>query len=94
MSNRAILVVDMQNEYFPGGKLPLSGIESASANAARIMNAARAKGDVVVNIRHEMPGGPIFTPGTEGVEINASVAPAANEAVIVKNFPTRSARRG
>lgn len=87
MSNRAILVVDIQNEYFPGGKLPLSGIESASANAARIMNAARAKGDLVVNIRHEMPGGPIFTPGTEGVEINASVAPAANEAVIVKNFP-------
>lgn len=87
MSNCAILVVDIQNEYFPSGKLPLSGIEAASANAARIINAARGKGDLVVNIRHEMLGAPFFTPGTQGVEFNASVVPAANEPVIVKTFP-------
>jgi nicotinamidase-related amidase len=89
MSKRAILVVDIQNEYFPTGKLPLVGIEEAVANAANVIAAARAKGDMVVNIRHEMtmPGTPIFIPGSEGVQFNAAVLPAEGEAVIVKNFP-------
>ena len=89
MSKRAILVVDLQNEYWPTGKLPLSGIEAASANAARIIAAARDKGDMVVNIRHEMPAAdaPIFTPGSDGVQINKAVQPADGEPVIVKNFP-------
>ncbi len=55
MSKRAILVVDLQNEYWPGGNLPLHGIDAAAANAARVMAHARAKGDLVVNIRHEAP---------------------------------------
>ncbi len=87
MSNRAVLVVDIQNEYFASGKLPLIGIEAAAANAAKVIAAAREKGDLVVNIRHEAPGAPIFTPGTDGVEFHASVAPAAGEPVLVKNYP-------
>ena len=87
MSKRAILVVDLQNEYFAGGNLPLVGVEAATSNAARVIAAARAKGDLVINIRHETPGGPIFTPGSRGVDIHSSVAPADSEPVIVKNFP-------
>lgn len=86
MSKRAILVVDIQNEYFPGGNLPLVGIEKAAANAAKVVAAARQQGDLVVNIRHEVPGAPIFVPGSKGVEIHSSVAPADGEPVIVKNF--------
>jgi nicotinamidase-related amidase len=87
MSNRAILVVDLQNEYWPSGNLPLHGIEAAAANAARVMAHARAKGDLVVNIRHEMPGAPFFVPGSEGAEINEAVRPAVKEPVITKSFP-------
>ncbi|WP_374302802.1 cysteine hydrolase family protein [Paracoccus sp. (in: a-proteobacteria)] len=87
MPKRAILVVDLQNEYWPGGNYPLQGIEAAAANAARVMDHARAKGDLVVNIRHEMPGGPIFVPGSPGVDINPAVAPQGDEPVITKNFP-------
>lgn len=87
MSKRAILVVDLQNEYWPTGNFPLVGIEAAAANAARVMAFARAKGDLVVHIRHEMPGGPIFVPGTEGAKINAAVLPQGDESVITKNFP-------
>ncbi|MFC3228991.1 cysteine hydrolase family protein [Marinibaculum pumilum] len=87
MSKRAILVVDLQNEYFPAGKLPLVGIEGAAANAAKVIATARDKGDLIVNIRHERPGGPIFEPGSTGAEINDLVAPAPGEAVITKNFP-------
>lgn len=87
MSKRAILVVDIQNEYFPTGNFPLQGIEAASANAARVVAAARAKGELVVNIRHEMPGGPLFVPGSEGAKINVSAQPKGDEPVITKNFP-------
>lgn len=87
MSKRAILVVDIQNEYFPEGNFPLQGIEAASANAARVIAAARAKRDLVINIRHEMPGGPIFVPGSEGAKINVAARPEGDEPVITKNFP-------
>src|SRR3546814_1074614 len=90
MSNRAILVVDLQNEYWPSGKFPLHGIAAAAANAARIMAHGRAGGGLVVNIRHEMPDGPLFVPGSDGARINETVQPDGDEPVITKNFPNRS----
>ncbi|AZY95529.1 cysteine hydrolase (plasmid) [Paracoccus sp. Arc7-R13] len=86
MSKRAVLVVDMQNEYWPTGNLPLQGIEDAAANAARILAHARAKGDLVVNIRHEFPEGELFTPGSKGAEIHKTVEPQGDEPVITKNY--------
>lgn len=87
MSKRAVLVVDLQNEYWPTGNFPLEGIEAAAANAGRVMAHARAKGDLVVNIRHEIPGGPIFVAGSKGAKINDAVLPQGDEPVITKNFP-------
>lgn len=87
MSKRAILVVDLQNEYWPGGNRPLHGIDAAAANAARVMAHARAKGELVVNIRHEAPGAPIFVPGSDGAKIHATVLPQGDEPVVTKNFP-------
>ncbi len=89
MSKRAILVVDLQNEYLPTGKLPLAEIERALANAARVIAAARAGRELVVHVRHESASAdaPYFVPGTTGVAIHASVAPLANEPVVVKNYP-------
>lgn len=89
MSKRAVVVVDLQNEYLPSGKLPLVGIEQALDNAARVISAARGKGDLVVHVRHEFPqpGLPFFVPGTDGVQIHPTVAPQEGEQVIVKNRP-------
>ncbi|PWK76820.1 cysteine hydrolase family protein [Aminobacter sp. AP02] len=88
MSKRAVIAIDIQNEYFPGGRMPLVGIEQATANAARVIDAARAKGDTVIHVRHlsKAADAPIFAPGTPGIEINAAVAPAEGEKVITKNF--------
>jgi nicotinamidase-related amidase len=55
MPKRALVLIDIQNDYFPGGKWTLSGIESAADNAARVLAAARAAGDRVVHVRHEFP---------------------------------------
>lgn len=89
MSKRAIVVVDLQNEYLPSGKLPLVGIEEAATRAAQVIEAARARGDVVVHVRHEAPSAdaPFFVPGSEGVEIIPTVRPNEGEPVIVKHYP-------
>ncbi|MCW6015895.1 cysteine hydrolase [Serratia marcescens] len=88
MSKRGLIVIDLQNEYLPTGKLPLTDIEAASANAATVIADAREKGIPVFHIRHEFAHNeaPVFVPGTDGVEIQPAVAPAANEPVIVKNY--------
>lgn len=88
MKKRGLIVVDLQNEYLPTGKLPLSGIEAAAANAARVIADARGKDIPVFHVRHEFvnAGAPAFVPGTDGVEIQAAVAPADDEPVIVKNY--------
>ena len=92
MSKRAVLVVDLQNEYLPTGKLALAGIHDALNKAARVIADARSKGDMVINIRHDStdPNPPFFKQGTDGVQIHESVAPAQGEPVIVKNFPNSS----
>lgn len=87
MSNRAIVVIDLQNEYWPSGNLPLENIEGAAANAARVIAHGRAAGDLIVNVRHEMLDAPFFVPGSLGAEIHTVVAPIEGEPVITKTFP-------
>ena len=88
VANRAYIVVDLQNEYLPTGNLPLVGIAEAVATAARVIEAARASGEPVIYMRHEgAADSPIFTPGTENVEIIPAVQPQDQEHVIVKHFP-------
>lgn len=87
MKKRGLIVVDLQNEYLPTGKLPLTGIEAAAANAARVIADARSKRLPVFHIRHESATGdaPVFVPGTDNVQIQPAVAPVGDEPVIVKN---------
>lgn len=87
MSKRALLVVDVQNDYFPGGKWTLSGMDAAADNVAKLIAATRKAGDPVIHVQHvsTRPNAPFFAPDTLGVEIHAKAAPAAGETVIVKN---------
>ena len=87
MPKRALVLIDIQNDYFPGGKLALSGIESAADNAARVLAAARAAGDLVVHVRHEFPtaDAPFFTPGSDGARLHPKVESRPGEAVVLKH---------
>jgi nicotinamidase-related amidase len=81
-------VIDIQNEYFPGGAIPLPNAVQAAAHAAETIEAARAAGLPVVHIRHEEPGSEEwFVPGSRGAQTNAAVAPSEGEPVIVKHYP-------
>jgi nicotinamidase-related amidase len=85
----ALVVVDLQNDYFSGGAMPLNDTDRAAANAARLLERFRAKSQPLVHLRHlsVRPGATFFIPGTSGAEIHRSVAPLAGETVIDKNFP-------
>jgi len=87
MPKRALVLIDVQNDYFPGGKWPLSGIESAADNAARLLAKARAMGDLVVHVRHEFTtaDAPFFTPGSEGAKIHSKVRGLDSEPVVLKH---------
>jgi nicotinamidase-related amidase len=87
MPKRALVLIDVQNDYFPGGKWPLAGIESAADNAAKLIAAARSAGDLVIHVRHEFPtpDAPFFTPGSEGAQLHAKVRSAADEPVVLKH---------
>jgi nicotinamidase-related amidase len=89
MTKRAIIVVDLQNEYLSSGRLPLVGIEKAVSNAARVIDSARTQGDFLINVRHESPtaDAPFFAAGSTNVEIIPAVSPSDDETVIVKQYP-------
>jgi len=88
MSKSALIVVDIQNDYFPGGKWPLVGVDAAADNAARIIQATRHAGDLVVHIRHEFTSedAPFFTPNSEGAKLHPKVLNKADEPVVLKHF--------
>lgn len=87
MSKRALIVIDIQNDYFPGGKWTLHNMDAAADNAARVLDAARTAGDLVVHVRHEFPiaDAPFFAPGSEGAQIHRKVLPAQGEDVVLKH---------
>ncbi|HBZ67240.1 MAG TPA: cysteine hydrolase [Bacteroidales bacterium] len=86
---KALILVDIQNDYFENGKMTLSGSNEAGENAHRILEQFRAEGETIIHIRHiaMQPGATFFIPDTKGAEIHACVKPQEHEKVVVKYFP-------
>jgi nicotinamidase-related amidase len=84
-----LILVDIQNEYFPGGRMELTGIEQASVNAREVLTLFRDRGWPLFHVQHlsKQADAPLFTPGTSFVEIHESVKPISGEQVIQKHFP-------
>jgi len=72
----ALVIVDIQNFYFEGGKMELVNPNEASLNAAKLLQYFRSNKLLVVHIKHD------FEPGGE---IHKNVAPIAGEKIITKN---------
>ncbi len=85
----ALLLIDIQNDYFPGGKMELEGSPAASLKAGQVLALFRRKSWPLVHIQHiaNRPGAPFFLPDSEGVKIHSHVAPLPGEAIIHKHFP-------
>lgn len=76
-SREALLIIDIQDFYFPGGDVPLENPEEAAANAALLLNYFRENNMPVVFIRHN---------SKSGGSIHQSVKPLEGEKVISKDY--------
>jgi len=87
--NKCLIVVDLQNDYFPGGKMELVGIEDAAENTQILLTEFRKTKLPIVHIQHIsiLPNAFFFLPDTHGVKINERVTPQEGEAVVLKNYP-------
>jgi nicotinamidase-related amidase len=83
MTKPALVVIDVQNDYFEGGAFPLWNAESALAATEKAILKARAKG-MTVFVQHIAKGeSPFFNPETEGVKLHERVRAAVGDAPIV-----------
>lgn len=77
----ALIIIDIQNDYFDGGSNSLSGSNKAAKNARLILDDFRSKGLPVVHIQHlaTRPTATFFLPGTTGADIFADVRPKISD---------------
>ena len=91
MNNTALLIIDIQQDYFPGGAMELYEPVAAAQNASRLLAAARTHSIPVFHVQQRTPPEfalPLLVRGTEGEQIHPLVAPNAQETLIEKTFPS------
>jgi len=84
-----LVLIDIQNDYFPGGNMELVGIEKAATNAQKILQKFRDRKAPIFHIQHisKDPQAPFMLPDTNGVKINEKVMAKPGELIIEKHFP-------
>jgi nicotinamidase-related amidase len=85
----ALILIDIQNDYFPGGAMELVGMTRAASQAQELLAAWRRVRRPIFHVQHLAlgPGAAFFCPDTPGVEINESVRPLPGEALVRKHYP-------
>jgi nicotinamidase-related amidase len=89
--NKALLLIDLQNDYFPGGKFPLWNTAAVLTNIEQAIKAAPTKGIPIIHIQHianpKMGIAPFFNQGTAGAQIHPRLLAAAPDApIVVKEY--------
>src|SRR3954453_5923127 len=85
--SRALVIIDIQKDYFPGGKMELVGSEAAAGRAPELPAAFAARGQPVFHGQHvwDSDDAPFFAPDTVGAEIYPTLVPHSDERHIVKH---------
>ena len=87
MPKQALVVIDLQNDYFPDGKFPLWNTDATLANTEAAIAKARAKSIPVILVQHIADGrkgiAPFFNEGTTGVDVHPRILAAAPDGIIV-----------
>ena len=87
--NTALLLLEIQNDYFPNGRISLEKSLEASAKAQSILHACRETKKPVIHVQHisTHPDASYFLPCTKGAEFHSSVHPNKGEMIIKKHYP-------
>ena len=85
----ALILIDIQNDYFEGGNMELVNPERAADHAKLILESFRHNGLPIIHIQHiaTSPTATFFLPDTPGADIHDKVLPLPTEKTIVKHFP-------
>ncbi len=86
---KALILIDIQNDYFAGGRFELNQPVAAAQNAKRALAYFRKKGLPIFHVQHINinTAAPFFIADTEGVNINTLVSPFPREMIVIKNTP-------
>lgn len=89
MTKRALIVIDVQNDYFTGDlQVTYPDPADSLANVVRAMDAATAAGIPVIVVQQDVPeGAPIFAVGTPGWELHDEVASRPHDLLLHKQRP-------
>lgn len=84
----ALLIIDVQNDYFPGGACELKNAFGAESRIITLIKESRSIGRLIIYIQHiNPPGDTFFQQGTFGCEITERIKPQSGDKVIVKYYP-------
>lgn len=85
----ALILVDLQNDYFTGGQMELVGMDEASTKAGQLLSHFRENELSTFHIQHiaTNPDAGFFLPNTEGAELHDSIKPLPGETIVQKHFP-------
>ena len=83
----ALLIIDVQNDYFKNGKMELKNSEEALENIKLVLNKFRENNKEIILIKHisNREGAAFFLPDTDGVSIHTEITPLNNEKIIEKS---------
>ncbi|WP_196257871.1 cysteine hydrolase family protein [Pelagibacterium limicola] len=88
---RALIVVDVQNDYDAGGALAIQHppFNETLPNVAAAMDAAHGAGLPVIVIRMDLPeAAPVFAKGTQGADLHPEIARRHADVVMDKRLPS------
>lgn len=84
---QALIVIDLQNDYFPEGRFPLWNTEVVLANTEAAIASARHRGIPVIIVQHVADStkgvAPFFNAGTPGVAVHPAIQAAAPDAPLI-----------
>ena len=84
----ALLIIDVQNDYFPGGACELWNAYEAEKTIQALIKESRTLGRPVIYIQHiNPPEDTFFLEGSFGCEISERIKPQSDDKVIVKYYP-------
>lgn len=86
---RALLIIDVQNDYFGGGKSELHNSMGALQNIEKVLMMFRQRNLPVIHVQHinNREGATFFMPNTDGVMIHKNLTPLESEYLVIKHTP-------
>lgn len=86
---RALVIIDVQKDYFEGGRNELVNAVGAAENIKKLIKEFRKRKEPIIYIQHinTKPDAAFMVDGTDGIEISELILPQSTDLVIEKHYP-------